>query len=147
MKKGWLLLLLVIIILTNRNYFIHLIYQAGWIRKAKKSLLLEVGWLLFSFLFFFFFTFPWRFLVHILRNPFSLKLSMVSIRLTSTGVKSMPKVFALSVDTLQLGGKGSSGYLLQMRKVQKLPQISMNNCIQMTWINAVSFFLISRLCI
>ena len=51
-----------------------------------------------------------------LKNFFSLKLSTVSFRLTSTGVKLSPKLFALSLDTWYVGTKGLSSSDLQWIK-------------------------------
>ena len=54
-----------------------------------------------------------------LKNSFSFKLSTVSLRLTSKGMNSMPKLFAFSLDTWKVGTKGlSSAHLPWLFKTQ-----------------------------
>ena len=48
-----------------------------------------------------------------LTNPFSFKLSMVSLMLVSSGINSMPKLLILSFDTWYVGTNGLSSAHLQ----------------------------------
>jgi hypothetical protein len=59
---------------------------------------------------------PFNNIIQTVRKPFSLKLSTVSLRLTSNGMKLIPKLLALSWDTLYSGTKGLSSSHLPKKK-------------------------------
>ncbi|PON74290.1 hypothetical protein PanWU01x14_051220, partial [Parasponia andersonii] len=50
-------------------------------------------------------------------KPFSLRLSRVSLRLTSKGIKLIPKLFAFSLDTRYFGWRGLSSSLFSGKHI------------------------------
>lgn len=64
--------------------------------------------------------FPYNYIIQAVRKPFSFKLSIVSLKLTSKGMKLIPKLLALSWETLCNGRKGLSSSSLPKVQKQKM---------------------------